>query len=71
MDKMSKLYENEINQALPNGLSDKVLCTQGIWNKKKSVFTVSFINTRDLIETIESSPLCITNIFQNKSVAYF
>ena len=44
MDKMSKLYENEIIQALPNGLSDKVLCTQGIWNKKKSVFTVSFIN---------------------------
>ena len=45
MDKMSKLYTDEISQALPNGLSDILLCTQGIWNKKKSVFTVSFINT--------------------------
>ena len=44
MDKMSKLYKDEIDNALPNGLSDKLLCTQGIWNKKKSVFTVSFIN---------------------------
>ena len=42
MDKMSKLYENETKQALPKGLSDNILCTQGIWNKKKSVFTVSF-----------------------------
>ena len=49
MDKMSKQYENEINQALPNGLSDKLLCTQGIWNKKKSVFTVSLINTGPFI----------------------
>ena len=45
MDKMSKLYKDEIDNALPNGLSDKLLCTQGIWNKKKSVFTVSFINS--------------------------
>ena len=45
MDKMSKQYKNEISQALPKGLSDKLLCTQGIWNKKKSVFTVSLINT--------------------------
>ena len=43
MDKMSKLYKDEIDNALPNGLSDKLLCTQGIWNKKKSVFTVSVI----------------------------
>ena len=27
--------------------------------------------TRDLRETIESGPLCITDLFQNKSVAYF
>ena len=26
---------------------------------------------RDLRETIESGPLCITDLFQNKSVAYF
>jgi secreted trypsin-like serine protease len=39
MDKMSKLYKDESDNALPNGLSDKLLCTQGIWNKKKSVFT--------------------------------
>ena len=25
---------------------------------------------RDLTETIESGPLCITDLFQNKSVAY-
>jgi len=39
MDKMNKLYKDERDNALPNGLSDKLLCTQGIWNKKKSVFT--------------------------------
>ena len=44
MDKMNKLYKDERDNALPNGLSDKLLCTQGIWNKKKSVFTVSLIN---------------------------
>ena len=44
MDKMNKLYKEEIGNALPHGLSDKLLCTQGIWNKKKSVFTVSFIS---------------------------
>ena len=27
--------------------------------------------SRDLRETIESGPLCITDLFQNKSVAYF
>ena len=27
--------------------------------------------TRDTTETIESGPLCITDLFQNKSVAYF
>ena len=26
---------------------------------------------RALAETIESGPLCITDLFQNKSVAYF
>ena len=26
---------------------------------------------RDLAETIESDPLCITDLFQNKSVAYY
>ena len=26
---------------------------------------------RDLAETTESRPLCITDLFQNKSVAYF
>ena len=26
---------------------------------------------RDLGETIESGPLCITDLFKNKSVAYF
>ena len=28
------------------------------------------ILSRDLAETIESRPLCITDLFQNKSVAY-
>ena len=32
----------------------------------------SFCTTyRDLAETIESGPLCITDLFKNKSVAYF
>ena len=30
----------------------------------------TYIETRDLRDTIESSPLCITDLFQNKSVAY-
>ena len=29
------------------------------------------IMIRDTTETIESGPLCITDLFQNKSVAYF
>ena len=29
------------------------------------------VESRDLAETIESDPLCITELFQNKSVAYF
>ena len=33
--------------------------------------TASNIQTRDLAETTESRPLYITDLFQNKSVAYF
>jgi hypothetical protein len=29
------------------------------------------METETLAETIESDPLCITDLFQNKSVAYF
>ena len=29
------------------------------------------LHTETLAETIESGPLCITDLFQNKSVAYF
>ena len=35
-----------------------------IWYLKKP-------KNRDLRETIEYGPLCITDLFQNKSVAYF
>ena len=34
-------------------------------------FGRNMVGIRDLRETIESGPLCITNLFQNKSVAYF
>ena len=34
-------------------------------------FCRNMVGIRDLRETIESGPLCITNLFQNKSVAYF
>ena len=40
MEKLGKQYKNEINGSLPDGLNDLLLCTQGIWNKKKNVFTV-------------------------------
>ena len=30
-----------------------------------------YVEGRDLAETTESRPLCITDLFQNKSVAYF
>jgi len=39
-----------------------------------SIGTVQLVgsnNSRDLREAIESGPLCITDLFQNKSVAYF
>ena len=39
------------------------LCCLGGWGGGSS--------PRDLTETIESGPLCITVLFQNKSVAYF
>ena len=58
MNKMSKLYKDEIDNALPNGLSDKLLCTQGIWNKKKSVFTVSFINIKYLPKEVLQNGGC-------------
>ena len=29
------------------------------------------VMNRDLGETVESGPLCITDLFKNKSVAYF
>jgi hypothetical protein len=32
---------------------------------------VSLLHTETLPETTESGPLCITDLFQNKSVAYF
>ena len=34
-------------------------------------FCRNMVGIRDLRVTIESGPLCITNLFQNKSVAYF
>ena len=40
MEKLGKQYKNEINGSLPDGINDLLLCTQGIWNKKKNVFTV-------------------------------
>ena len=39
--------------------------------KRQTHFELSLINPRDTIETIESGPLCITDLFKNKSVAYF
>ena len=32
---------------------------------------IEWLSCRDLRETIESGPLCITDLFQNKPVAYF
>ena len=31
----------------------------------------SWLDAEALAETIESGPLCITDLFQNKSIAYF
>jgi len=39
MDNLKKKYGNQAKEALPEGLTDAILCTKGIWNKKKSVFT--------------------------------
>ena len=37
---------------------------------QKQIFLFSF-EPEMLAETTESAPLCITDLFQNKSVAYF
>jgi hypothetical protein len=36
-----------------------------------SAIYVPYVESETLPETIESGPLCITDLFQNKSVAYF
>ena len=36
-----------------------------------SGYTTIWIKSRDLAETIESGPICITDLFKNKLVAYF
>ena len=41
MSNLKSKYGQEAAEALPDGPTDAVLCTKGIWNKKKSVFTVS------------------------------
>ena len=38
---------------------------------KTSTNKIHLLQYRDLRETIESCPLCITDLFQNQSVAYF
>ena len=37
----------------------------------QKIITCVSIEYRDLAETIESGPLCVTDLFMNKSVAYF
>jgi hypothetical protein len=39
--------------------------------KRKKEWNADWALHRDTTETIESGPLCITDLFQNKSVAYF
>jgi len=39
MSKLKSKYGQEAAEALPDGPTDAVLCTKGIWNNKKSVFT--------------------------------
>ena len=44
------------------------------WNLKNvmsQITWLTFVTDRDLAETTESRPLCVTDLFQNKSVAYF
>ena len=43
------------------------------FNVPSSITLIVLFNMgpRDTTETIESGPLCITDLFQNKSVAYF
>ena len=55
------LFSFEYN-LLPNLISDFNHCMDRalIW-----------IRSETLAETVESGPLCITDLFQNKSVAYF
>ena len=48
--------------------SSKVMISK-FWNDIREIFGISMAET--LAETIESDPLCITDLFQNKSVAFF
>ena len=42
-------------------------CDGLFWKKQKMIEEATI--SRDTTETIESGPLCITDLFQNKSVA--
>jgi hypothetical protein len=60
------------------GLYSRAACSQeGLMMARLRYLFFAFIitfwkaKTRDLEETIESSPLCITDLFMNKLVAYF
>jgi secreted trypsin-like serine protease len=39
MNDLKEVYGIQAKEALPEGLTDAILCTKGIWNKKKSYFT--------------------------------
>ena len=47
------------------------LCLKSFFLYNSVGFPQFMLIPRDLRETIESGPLCITDLFQNKSVAYF
>ena len=53
-------------------LAKEQMAVEFLKNPKAILFLQnSWSRHRDLTETIESGPLCITDLFQNKSVAYF
>ena len=51
-----------------NAQWNEYLCLGAI---HKEIDTYCCFNPETLAETIESGPLCITDLFQNKSVAYY
>ena len=60
------ICSGEINTSVPNTTLLYIVANVSMFFLKQTI-----VSNRDLAETIESGPLCTTDLFKNKSVAYY